>query len=404
MNKFKDSFYILKNSEYTIDKIETLEELSKIKNDWERLFNLRKEIPLFSSYEVFVMYYRTIIKNFKNVKINVFVIRKNNKQIVAIFPFTCETRQFSSFLSFIELDLKNSYLISFYYFLIDPTENPEEIFQLFVQFLKKRMIRWDIIRFTSLPENEYLSKLFISIINKSYKIDFFETNILFIDCKGEFDEYTKNDMDQKDLKQLKKKCRRIERVGKVTIVEIKNPQEIEEGLSYFYEIEDSGWKGDEGTSLKQSYYGEYYKELAFHFSKEDKFRLYFLRLNDDYIAGIYALIDHEILYMIKRGYSHDFSYYSPSSILFYLLLEKLFEKKTIRKIDMYGTFARYHKTFGKNTRKAYHITIFNRKFLPTIYYIFFKVLKKVNYHFQDDRKRGKIFITIKKHFYKEYNS
>jgi len=201
-------------------------------------------------------------------------------------------------------------------------------------------------------------------------------------------------MDQKDLKQLRKKCRRIEREGKVTIVEMKDTQEIEKGLQYFYDIEDSGWKGDEGTSLKQSYYGEYYKELAFHFSKENKFRLYFLKLNDEYIAGIYALVDHEILYIIKRGYSHDFSYYSPSMVLFYLLLEQLFEKKTIRKIDFYGTFASYHKTFGKNTRKAYHITICNRKVLPTIYYIFLKVLKKSHYHFKDDSIRGKIFTTI----------
>jgi len=67
MNEIKKSFSDLNNSGYTIEIIETLEKLSEIKNDWDRLFNLRNQIPLFFSFEVFAIYYETIIKNFKNV-------------------------------------------------------------------------------------------------------------------------------------------------------------------------------------------------------------------------------------------------------------------------------------------------------------------------------------------------
>jgi hypothetical protein len=383
------------SSDYTIKTVETMDGLEEIRNDWERLFNLKNSISLFFSFEVIQTYYKTILRNFKNVKINIFVIRNANQQIVAIFPFTYETKLFPSFLSFKELAIKNDYLIDFYYFLVDPAENQEVIFQQFVQFLKKRKKKWDIIKVNSLPEDEHLIKVFISIFGQTYKIDVGEIKTLIIDCEGEFEKYIKN-MDRKDKKDVKRQYRRIESKGTVSIVEMKNPQEIEKGLQYFYDIEDSGWKGKEGTSLKRSFYGEYYRELASYFSKEDKFRLYFLKVNDEYIAGIYAIVDHGILYIVKIGYSDGFSQYSPSKVLFYVLFERLFEEKSIRKIDFYGPFLNYEKIFGKNTRKRYNVTICNKKILPIIYYLVLKILKKTKYPFPEGSLRGKILTKLRK--------
>lgn len=322
-------------------------------------------------------------------------MRKDNQQIVAIFPFTYETRLFPYFFSFKELALKNDYLIDFYYFLVDPTENPKVIFQQFIQFLKKIKRTWDIIKVKSLPEDEHLFEVFISIIGKTYKFVVSEINTLFIDCEREFDEYIKN-MDRKDRNEVRRQYRRIETIGKVAIVEMNNPQEIENGLLYFYDVEDSGWKGIEGTSLKRSFYGRYYKELASYLSNENKFRLYLLKLNDEYIAGIYAIVDHEILYMIKAGYSNKFSQYSPSTVLYYLLFEQLFKEKKIRKIDFYGPIFNYEKIFGKTTRKRYHITICNKKILPIFYFIVLKTLKKIKYPFPEGSLREKIFKKLRK--------
>ena len=326
----------MNNYEYAIDKIETLEELSEIKNDWERLSNLRKEIPILFSFEVFVIYYETIIKNFKNVKMEIYVIKNKNNKIVAIFPFTFQIKKYFNFLSIRELSVKDQYLIGFYNFLIDSEENPEVIFQIFFKYLKENRRKLDIINIYYINEDEKFLKVFKSIVEKYFKIDEREINTLVIDCQREFEDYIKNDLDGKDIRELKRKYRRLDEQGLVTLVEIKKPQEIEKGLSYFYEIEDSGWKGTEGTSLKRSHYGEFYQKLALHLVNEDKFRLYFLQVNNEYVAGIYAIIDRGILYLIKIGYSNAFSAFSPSNVLFYRIFEKLFTEKKIIKIDFYG--------------------------------------------------------------------
>jgi len=386
-------------AEYTIDIIGTFEKLSEIKNDWERLSNLRKEIPLLFSFEVFAIYYETIIKNFKKVKMEIYVIKNENNKIVAIFPFTFQIKKYFSFLSIGELSVKDQHLIGFYNFLIDSEENPEVIFQIFFKYLRENRKKLDIITIDFINEDETFLKVFRSIVKKYYKIDENEINTLVIDCQREFEDFIKNDLDAKDIRELKRKCRRLDEQRIVTLVEIKEPQEIEKGLSYFYEIEDSGWKGTRATSLKRSYYGEFYQKLALHLAREDKFRLYFLQVNNKYVAGIYAIIDRRILYLIKIGYSNAFSVFSPSNVLFYRVFEKLFTEKKISKIDFYGPYHQYQKIFGKQTRKKYKFIIFNRKVLPTIYYIFLKSLRKCNYPFKDDSIRGKIFIAITKHTY-----
>ncbi|MCJ7572545.1 MAG: GNAT family N-acetyltransferase [Candidatus Thermoplasmatota archaeon] len=398
MDEFKKTLVNINNHKYIIDKIETFEKLSEIKSDWERIFNLRQEIPLLFSFEVFRIYYELIIKNFNKVKMEIYVIKNENNKIVAIFPFTFEIKKYFSFLLLRELLVKDEYLIGFYYFLIDPEENPEVIFEIFFKYLKEKRRKWDIINIYSIAEDEKFLKVFKSIVKKYYKIDESETNTLVIDCHREFEDYIKNDLDSKDIRELTRKCRRLDEQGIVMLVEIKEPQEIEAGLSCFYEIEDSGWKGTGQTSLKRSYYGEFYQKLALNLAREDKFRLYFLKVNNEYVAGIYAVIDHGILYLIKIGYSNAFSAFSPSNVLFYRVFEKLFTEKKIVKIDFYGPYYHYQKIFGKQTRKINNIIIYNRKVLPTINYIFLKILRKCKYPFQDDSIRGKIFAGIKKHF------
>ena len=387
----------MNNSGYTINKVETLEKLSEIKNDWERLSNSRKEIPILFSYEVFIIYYDTIIKNFNKVKMEIYIIKNENNKIVAIFPFTFQKRKYFNFLSIREMSVKDEYLIGFYNFLIDLEENPELIFQIFFKYLKENRRKWDIIKIYSINEDEKFLKVFKSIIQMNYNIEEREKNTLVINCQREFEDYIKNELDGKDFRELKRKCRRLDEQGLVKLVELKEPQEIEKGLSYFYNIEDSGWKGAEKTSLKRSYHGEFYQKLALHFVGEDKLRLYFLQVNNEYVAGIYSIVDSGILYLIKIGYLNSFSAYSPSTVLFYRVFEKLFTEKKIIKIDFYGPYHHYQKIFGKQTRKKYNFIIFNRKVLPTIYYVFLKVLKKLNYPFQDDSISEKIINENKKY-------
>ena len=46
-----------KSDDYTVETIETLEEFKELKEDWERLYNLKENITVFFSFDVFRIYY-----------------------------------------------------------------------------------------------------------------------------------------------------------------------------------------------------------------------------------------------------------------------------------------------------------------------------------------------------------
>jgi hypothetical protein len=363
---------------YRIETIETMQQLQNIKEDWKKIFNSRKTNSIFCSFEVFNIYYNTITKYFKKVQIKIFIIRNKTQKIVAIFPFTSEVKLYHNFLPIRELSIKDFFLIGVHNFLIDEDENYQMIFRIFIEKLRKNKTAWDVLRLYRIPENEQFFPMWESLCNHQFKTEKFETEHVIIECNTEFQEYIKINMDSKYRRELGRKIRRLEETGKLKFIIHQNEQEIEKTIDNFYDIEDKNWKGNEGSSLKRSYLGEFYKKIARQLSKEDKLRLYFLEFNGTYIAGVYAIIDRETCYLIKTGYDEEFSRFSVSSILFYMLFQYLFEEKKIKKIDFYGPYYSYEKYFGQQTRKSYEFVAFNKKILLNIYYpIRKRVLKSV---------------------------
>ena len=354
----------MNNSDYTVEVIETLEGFEDIKEDWERLFSLKKDISLFFSFEVFKIYYETTLNNFNNVKMKIFIIKNKYQKIVAIFPLTLEINTYFKFLKIKELSIKNPNRIGFYNFIIDPNENHEIIFQRFIEYLKKRNRTWDIIKFCHIPENEELYNICKTTFSQYFKIEEFETETLVVNCNREFDEYIKNNMEKRPVTGIKRRIRRLHELGKLKLIEIGDDDKIEDALKHFYDIEDKNWKGRAKSSLKKTYQGELYAKFAQYFSKKNRIIIYFLQLNDQNIAGLYTIIDQGVCYLIKAGYDEDFYPYSPSTVLLYSLFEKLFGNKEIKKIDFFGPYYQHQKNFGNQTRKRYNLYVYNNKPLP----------------------------------------
>lgn len=392
------------DSDYTVETIETLEEFEKLREDWLRLFNLKKDVSIFFSFDVFKIYYETTLNDYKNVKMKIFVVKNKNLKIVAILPFSFENKRYYHFLPVKELLLKDN-LLGFYSFFVDIQEDYEAILNSIINYLKESKESWDIMRFYHIPENEKLFKVCVSTFSQYYKSEISEANALVVNCNRKFNEYIKTDMRKHFVKETKRQIRRLKEMGELKLVEIKDEQEIEKGLKFFYDIENSNWKGRMKTSLKYIPCGVFYKKLALHLSRENKIRIYFLQLKDQYIAGLYTIIDREICYLQKAGYDDDFYRYSPSNVLYYLLFEKLFINETpncskllhgiscprltsdivmkhssrplpigmhpIEKIDFFGPYYQYERNFGGETRKRYSFFVYNNN-LPTRAIFFFK--------------------------------
>ena len=348
-------------TDYIVEKITNMDQLKGIEKEWRRLFSAKKDIPFLFSYDFFYYYFKAVINSFKNVELSILIVKNHYDKIVAIFPFTLEKRRFACFFIYKALSLKDSNLIQAYYFLIDPHEKVGEIFNTLTRFIHSLKGDWDIASIDYIPEGEPLLEECIGNFSNLFKKTEWGSETLVIDCEQAFSEYVRKDMDKRNHEETKRRIRRLNEVGELKLIKIDKADLIRHELEKFYEIEHKNWKGRAKSSLKSKYFGEFYRNVFFHYAEEEKMQLYFLRLNNQYIAGQCVILDRDICYLIRSGYDEDYYKYSPSTVCTFKLFEHLFGVKEIKKIDWYGHYYPYEKRYGKRTRKRYSYTFFNNK-------------------------------------------
>jgi CelD/BcsL family acetyltransferase involved in cellulose biosynthesis len=102
-----------------------------------------------------------------------------------------------------------------------------------------------------------------------------------------------------------------------------NP-EIEDPLALFLALENSGWKGVEGTSILAHHHdAKLFTEAVQEFAKNSMLHWAFLHIGETTVAGQLGVAVNGILYLWKVGYLEDYSTMGPGNVLLYRVLEHL---------------------------------------------------------------------------------
>lgn len=102
----------------------------------------------------------------------------------------------------------------------------------------------------------------------------------------------------------------------------------------FMGIEDSGWKGAGGTSIRRrSGYEPYFRELVRSASRGKQLAWYTLRADDRPIAMYLALRTHDTLWLPKIGYDERFAEHAPGMVLKHHVLLESIADPAIRRVD-----------------------------------------------------------------------
>jgi CelD/BcsL family acetyltransferase involved in cellulose biosynthesis len=350
---------------YSIEIIDSLERFYELKQDWERLYRLR-EHSIFFCFEYMQTFFQVILENFKNVRVSIFVVKDASGKIIAIFPFVLEKMRFCFFLHLKILYLKDFSLIPFNRFLIDPTVDVKHISEELIEYLKQQKF-WDILRWHHIPMDEPYFNSFYEEFSKNFLLETTVTETLVIDVNMPFQEYLRDHVKKKDVKEFQRQYRRLGRLGSINLMVCTTRDSIAQGLTRFYEIEDKNWKGRRGTSLLQTHQGVFFKKIVDLPLWDQKVHLFFLQVGHNSIAGFYAFIDEGVCYLLKAGYDETYSTYSPSTVLYYLLFERLFNEGVVHQIDFIGDFYSYERHFGSTTRKHNNVFVYTKRPLTQLY-------------------------------------
>ena len=85
----------------------------------------------------------------------------------------------------------------------------------------------------------------------------------------------------------------------------------------FLELENSGWKGTGGSSIKKlpENYSRYYQALVAELAERGDLTISLLEYENKYIAAAFMYREGDILHVFKAGFDEDFRHLSPSNML-----------------------------------------------------------------------------------------
>lgn len=124
-------------------------------------------------------------------------------------------------------------------------------------------------------------------------------------------------------RNMRRKLKKTAELGSLQIERFRN-QEALSAFDEFLRLEDSGWKGREGTSiLKQPDKLKYYQILTQGMSDDGVLSVNLLKIDDRYIAAQVGVLVNNTLNLLKIAYDESYSEISPG----YLLIDGLVAEK-----------------------------------------------------------------------------
>ncbi|MGO9085979.1 MAG: GNAT family N-acetyltransferase [Candidatus Sulfotelmatobacter sp.] len=106
-----------------------------------------------------------------------------------------------------------------------------------------------------------------------------------------------------------------------------------DALNRFYELEASGWKGQEGTAILRYGRRPFLDEVAEQAARSGFFTLYLLELDGQLIAGHYGFTHRDCYYSVVVAYNESFHERSPG----HLLIDEIVKDCAARGIRAYQT-------------------------------------------------------------------
>lgn len=221
-----------------------------------------------------------------------------------------------------------------------------------------RYRRWDLLEVPHLPQ----SSPFLALLSRS-RCFFTKPSHAskYLAIEGDYDGFMAR-YPKKFHRNLRRKLNNLEGKGKVRFEYVAERDALERAFDDFLRVEDSGWKGRDGTSiLRQPRVLDYYRRLMAGFSGAGEVVIHLLWLDGHCIGGQFALHLGTTLSLLKIGYDERYSAESPGFLLVDQLIREACERKGIERISFVtGTqWMDVWKPWEEPVFNAYH---FNRTF------------------------------------------
>ncbi|MEW6730916.1 MAG: GNAT family N-acetyltransferase [Acidobacteriota bacterium] len=211
---------------------------------------------------------------------------------------------------------------------------------------------WDVITIKDVPNGGNAWHLIESAKRAGFLVGDWESQRSpYIIFPPSFDEVLKG-LSKNFRRYLRRNSRNLKNHGVVTIECVTDATYLDKYLSKAFSIEQSGWKGRNGTAIAQNQHTyNFYRELAHVAAEHNYLSLNFLNLNGRAIAFHYGLTNSEVYFTPKVGYDEAFKEFSPSYLLDCEVIKDCISRK-LRAYDLLGDIFGIHNEWKQKWSKV----------------------------------------------------
>jgi CelD/BcsL family acetyltransferase involved in cellulose biosynthesis len=144
-------------------------------------------------------------------------------------------------------------------------------------------------------------------------------------------------------------------------------------LQKFYDLERSGWKGEEGTAIACSEETRrFYNEVALHGERFGYLSLFFLEFDGHPVAAQFGLMHAGRYFMPKIGIDENYRKCGPGHLLIHEIMRNCVENG-ISEYDFTGPWAEYKAKWTSTNREHFTLRIFHKSFRGRLLHTLFKM-------------------------------
>ena len=298
----------------------------------------------------------------------------DNNQLIGIFPFAIKMQSLLGVTVNILTFPSHSHITLHDFIIKQEFKNKSNIIEsLLVALRNDDQFKWDFIVFSSVIEGsntqihldlESPSRLIKQIIDQSYSIDISETYEESVShVPGNF---------KRNISRLERKAKKESTIS-FKQADISTP-DTEEYLTEFIDIENDSWKGQNNSSIKSNQsFINYYQALSNNFKHPTPCVINFLKSDDTYIAGQFAILFNNRINLLKIGFRNEYSKIGPGNILLSHAINNCINDLKCHNINII-TAPVWAKKCQNNSQNVYTYYVFNKSPLGLLSFAFYKAL------------------------------
>ena len=335
------------------------EQLLDLKEKWHRYLDDYSEnlYLLYQSYEWF-----EYINDHAKDDLYIYIIRNESKDIIGIIPlqvFTYRLVITVKKFNILNIPIRSAEILGGRLMV----DSHDIAYRALVDILYDQGSNISAIYFKSLPEESFTAKEitnnWANSDNARLYFPYTDRFLHSVELPDTFDEYKKK-FNSKKRNFYKRRIRQLNECfdGDLSFDCIQEEDHVEDFVD---KVE---------SMLKHTWKDKYYNvsdtipdvEALKHLAKKNMLRAYILSSNNEAYAFVIGYVFRGVYHYSDLGYHEKVSKYSPGTVLLYLLIQDLIDKKDVVSVNFGIHDARYKREFGNKHIKDCSVLILKSTF------------------------------------------